>query len=136
MSKETVKVRIFRYNPDTDLAPTYQTYEVPWQGIGNVLQLLKHIYDEVDSTLAFHYYACGYQFCNTCMMMINGKGVHACITKVKAGDDLVLEPMVGYPVIRDLAVDFGRRITTPEGTYKLSKGTTITRTASPTTTHS
>ena len=128
MTQEIVKVKIFRYNPDTDTAPTYQTYEVPWQGIGNVLQLLKQIYEDMDRTLAFRYYACGYQFCNTCMMTINGKGVHACFTKVKAGDELTLEPMKGYPVIRDLVVDFGRTVPTSDGTYEISRGTTIKQT--------
>ena len=127
-SKEIVKVKVFRYNPDTDTVPTYKTYEVPWEGVGNVLQLLKQIYEAMDRTLAFRYYACGYQFCNGCMMTINGKGTHACFTKVKAGDELVLEPMKGYPIIRDLVVDFGTKVTTPEATYEISRGTTIKQT--------
>ncbi len=125
MSQGIVNVKIFRYNPDTDTAPTYQTYEVPWDGVGNVLQLLKQIYETMDRTLAFRYYACGYQFCNGCLMTINGKGTHACFTKVKAGDQLTLEPMTGYPIIRDLVVDFGRTYVTPTATYEISHGTTI-----------
>lgn len=127
-AKDVVKVKIFRYNPDTDIAPTYRTYEVPWDKVGNVLQLLKQIYEQMDRTLAFRYYACGYRFCNTCMMTINGKGTLACFTKVKPEDELTLEPMKGYPIIRDLVVDFGRTVTTPEGTYEISRGTTIKQT--------
>ena len=123
--KETVKVKIFRYNPDTDTAPTYKTYVIPWTEMGNVLQLLKEIYQTMDRTLAFHYYCCGYKFCNQCMMTINGKAAHACFTKVNPGDELVLEPMKSYPIIRDLVVDFGRKIATSEGTYQISKGATI-----------
>ena len=129
--KEIVKVKIFRYNPETDTIPSYRTYEVKWNFIGNVVQLLKKIYEEQDRTLAFRYYACGYQFCNGCMMTINGKPTHACFTKVRPGDELTLEPMSGYPIIRDLAVDFGRQYVTPEGAYNISKGVMI-KTVTPT----
>jgi succinate dehydrogenase/fumarate reductase-like Fe-S protein len=123
--KDIVKAKLFRFNPDTDAAPRYETYLVPWQGSGNVLQLLKKIYEELDRTIAFRYYACGYQWCNTCMMTINGKPTHACFTRVKAGDEITLEPMKGYPIIRDLAVDFGKTVTTPEGSFEISKGAII-----------
>ena len=125
----TVTVRIFRYNPETDAGPTYRTYAVPWEETGNVMQLLKQIYKTLDNTLAFSYYACGYRFCNTCMMTINGSVTHACFRKVSPGEELLLEPMKGYPIIRDLAVDFGRKITTPEGTYRISKGVIIKKIA-------
>ena len=126
--KEIVKVKIFRFNPDTDTVPTYKTYEVQWGFIGNVLQLLKKIYEEMDSTLAFRYYSCGYTFCNGCMMNINRKPAHACFTKVKPGEELTLEPMQGYPVIRDIVVDFGRTYVTPEATYEVTKGASIRKT--------
>ena len=125
MSNTTVKVKIFRYNPDTDLAPTYQTYDVPWTETGNLLQLLKVVYTEMDRTLAFHYYACGYKFCNSCMMTINGLVRQACCHFVSPGDELVVEPMKGYPIIRDLVVDYGRRVSTSDGTYDIRNGATI-----------
>lgn len=124
-TKGIVKVKIFRYNPDTDTVPMFKTYEVPLEGVVNVLQLLKQVYEEMDRTLAFRYYACGYQFCNGCMMTINGKPTQACFTKVKPGDELTLKPMKGYPVIRDLVVDFGITHITSEGTYEISKGAVI-----------
>jgi len=123
--KGIVKAKIFRYNPDVDLAPTYQTYEVQWEGKGNVLQLVKQIHNELDRTLAFNNFACGYKFCNGCMMTINGKVAHACLTYCEPGDSFVLEPMKGKPIIRDLVVDFGRKVCTAEGTYEISTGTTL-----------
>jgi succinate dehydrogenase/fumarate reductase-like Fe-S protein len=98
---------------------------VPWEETGNVMQLLKQIYKTLDNTLAFSYYACGYRFCNNCMMTINGLATQACFRKVSPGEELLLEPMKGYPIIRDLAVDFGKKITTPEGTFRISKGVII-----------
>ena len=123
--KGTVKAKIFRYNPDIDLSPTYKTYEIQWEGKGNVLQLVKQIHDEQDRTLAFNNFACGYKFCNGCMMTINGKPAHACLTYVEPGNEFVIEPMKGRPIIRDLVVDFGRKVVTPEGTFEISRGTVL-----------
>ena len=128
--EKKARVRIFRFNPETDAGPTYQTYLVPWEETGSLMQLLKQIYKTLDNTLAFNYYACGYRYCNNCMMTVNGSPKHACFTKVSPGDELLLEPMKGYPVIRDLAVDFGKKITGAEGTYRISKGTIIRKLAS------
>jgi len=128
MVEGKVKVKIFRYNPDMDNFPTYKTYEVPWNEKGNVLQLLKTIYKDLDRTLAFKYYSCGFKFCNSCMMLINGKPAHACLTLVKPGDEITIEPMPGYPIIRDLVVDFGRKVSTPEGVvYEIRKGAYVRR---------
>lgn len=125
MVKESVTVKIFRYNPETDAGPTYQTYIVPWEETGNVMQLLKLIYKTMDNTLAFSYYACGYRFCANCMMTINGSPGFACFKKVSPGEKLLLEPMKNYPIIRDLAVDFGRKVSTTEGTFTISKGVIV-----------
>lgn len=134
MAKSIIKAKIFRYNPDTDMAPTYKTYEVPWEAAGselqeekgNVMQLLKTIYEDLDRSLAFPYFACGFKFCNGCMMTINGVPTHACAMQVAPGDELVIEPMKGYPIIRDLIVDWGRKVTSADGTsYEISKGAVV-----------
>ena len=125
MAEKIVKVKIFRYNPDVDLAPIYKTYEVPWTEAGNVLQLLKTIYETLDRTIAFRYFSCGLKFCNGCMMTINGRISHACFTVINPGDELILEPLKGHPIIRDLVVDFGRKLSTDEHTYDLSQGAIV-----------
>jgi succinate dehydrogenase/fumarate reductase-like Fe-S protein len=124
-AKGIVKAKIFRFNPDTDLSPTYRTYAVKWEGKGNVLQLVKQIHDEQDRTLAFNNFACGYKFCNGCMMTINGNAAHACLTLVEPGNEFTIEPFKSYPLIKDLVVDFGTKVTTPTGTYEISKGAII-----------
>lgn len=135
MAKTTIKVKVFRFNPETDLVPSYKTYEVPWEKAnemqderGNALQVLKAIYENLDRTLAFPYFSCGYKFCNNCMMTINGVPTHACSFMVGPGDELTIEPMKGYPIIRDIVVDWGRTYVTPQGTYEVSKGTIIKET--------
>ena len=127
MTEQTVKMKVFRYNPETDQFPTYQTYTVPVTERMVVLQVLKAIYEDLDQTLAFRYYSCGYKFCNSCLMIINGRPRHACMTIVKPGDELLVEPYSGYPIIRDLVVDFGRRVITPDGALLLQRGTSVKR---------
>ena len=121
MTKEIVTAKVFRYDPDEDLYPTYQTYEVPVEEKTQVLQVLKEIYEKQDRTLAFRYFACGHKICNNCMMMINGTPKHACMTIVEGGDAVTLEPMTGYPIIRDLVVDFGRKVQTDDGVFQIHR---------------
>jgi succinate dehydrogenase/fumarate reductase-like Fe-S protein len=60
-------------------------------------------------------------------MMVNGKGMQTCSRPLKPGESLLIEPMKGYPVIKDLAVDFGMTITTTEGVFRKIEGTIIRR---------
>jgi succinate dehydrogenase / fumarate reductase iron-sulfur subunit len=122
MTNGIVTVKVFRYNPKTDLYPRYKTYEVPIEEKMMVLQVLKQIFEKQDRTIAFRYFSCGFKLCNSCMMTINGQVKHACMFAVKPGDKITLEPLTGYPLIRDLVVDFGRRVQTPDGTFQLYKG--------------
>ncbi len=121
MSKEIVTAKIFRYNPKADLYPRYQTYEVPIEERMMVLHVLKEIYENQDRTIAFRYFSCGHKFCNSCMMMINGQAKHACMAVVTAGDKITLEPLAGFPIIRDLVVDAGRKVQTPDAIFRIHK---------------
>jgi succinate dehydrogenase/fumarate reductase-like Fe-S protein len=58
-------------------------------------------------------------------MMVDGKGMQTCSRPLKPGESLLVEPMRGFPVIKDLVVDFGLTITTPEGVFKKMEGTVI-----------
>jgi succinate dehydrogenase/fumarate reductase-like Fe-S protein len=51
--------------------------------------------------------------------------MQTCSRPLKPGESLLIEPMKGYPVIKDLAVDFGLTITTPEGIFKKMEGAVI-----------
>lgn len=105
-----LKVEIYRYNPDTDKAPRMETYEVDTQGkdlmVLDVLELLK----EQDATLAYRR-SCREGVCGSDGMNINGKNGLACITPlsecVKKGK-LILRPLPGLPVIRDLVIDMSQ----------------------------
>jgi succinate dehydrogenase/fumarate reductase-like Fe-S protein len=58
-------------------------------------------------------------------MMVDGKGMRTCSRVLHPGEIILLEPMKGYPVIKDLVVDFGINITTPEGVFKKMEGSML-----------
>ena len=125
------KVKVFRYNPDTDAAPYYQDYEVPMEEDLTVLFILKKIYSDIDSTLAFRENLCYKGGCTQCLMTIDGKAAKACSTPVKPGAELLVEPVFSSPVVRDLVVDFGTAVTTADGGFTLSRGVLVKKGAPP-----
>lgn len=61
----------------------------------------------LDASLAFRY-SCRVAMCGTCAIRVDGRPVLACRTPVPAGTvELLLEPLTGLPVVRDLIVDTG-----------------------------
>lgn len=101
-------VSLYRYNPETDNAPYMQDIEldVP-EGrdlmVLDVITLLK----EKDPTIAFRR-SCREGVCGSDGMNMNGKNGLGCITplsEVVKKNKLVLRPLPGLPVIRDLVVD-------------------------------
>jgi succinate dehydrogenase/fumarate reductase-like Fe-S protein len=125
MSNEPVLLKIFRYDPSIDRAPTYKSYQVPWREGLLLLSAIKYVRDNLDETLAFRDYCCGCSWCMSCIMMVNGKGMKTCSRPLKPGESLLVEPMRGFPVIKDLAVDFGLILTTSEGVFRKMEGTVI-----------
>ncbi|MEM4468111.1 MAG: fumarate reductase (CoM/CoB) subunit TfrB [Candidatus Nezhaarchaeales archaeon] len=96
-------VKLFRYNPQVDKQPYYATYEVPWREGMTLLEVLNYIYENYEP-IAFRYYCrCG--VCGTCGVMLNGQPVLACRTYVDRIDEIIVEPLKNFNVIRDLVVD-------------------------------
>ncbi|MBB3059461.1 MULTISPECIES: succinate dehydrogenase iron-sulfur subunit [Microbulbifer] len=102
-----LKVSIYRYNPETDKAPYMQDYELDTQGkdlmVLDVLELLK----AQDPTLSFRR-SCREGVCGSDGMNISGRNGLACTTPLSEAarkGKLVLRPLPGLPVIRDLVVD-------------------------------
>ena len=121
----TTKVKTFRFNPDTDAAPYYQTYDVPMDENLTVLFILKKIYSDIDETLAFRENLCYKGGCLQCLMSIDGKAAKACSTLVEPGAEVLVEPCAGYAVVRDLVVDFGTTVTTPDGVFTIERGVVV-----------
>ena len=103
-----MQVSIYRFNPDVDEVPTMRAMEVDLpEGkdlmVLDVLELMK----TQDSTLSYRR-SCREGVCGSDGINMNGRNGLACITPVsqvvKKGK-LVLRPLPGLPVIRDLVVD-------------------------------
>jgi len=102
MGEEKAKVKVFRYNPEMDVEPRYETYEVPYQEGMTILDALIYIRQNYDSTLAFSY-ECRYGYCGSCAVEVNGKPTLACRDPVLKS--MVIRPLPNVPILRDLAVD-------------------------------
>ncbi len=105
-----LKVQVYRYNPETDNAPYMKTYEVDTEGkdlmVLDVLELLK----AQDPSLAYRR-SCREGVCGSDGMNINGKNGLACIKALSEcvkNNTLILRPLPGLPVIRDLVVDMAQ----------------------------
>ena len=99
---EKVTARVFRYDPSTDDAHRYETYEVPYEKGMRVLGVLMHIQENIDTSLAFRY-SCRRKRCGSCGVLVNGKPGLACMEEAKA--EMVIEPLPNLPIIRDLVVE-------------------------------
>ena len=103
-------VSIYRYNPEIDSEPSMKDFQVDTGGrnlmVLDVLELLK----QQDPALSFRR-SCREGVCGSDGMNMGGKNGLACVTPINdviKGGKLVLRPLPGLPVIRDLVVDMGQ----------------------------
>lgn len=100
---KSFNVKVYRTDPADPSKSWYDTFTVPYERGASVLDVLKYIYDNLDHSLAFTN-SCRIGKCTCCHDRVNGKTRLSCTTVVD-GNDLTVEPLPGYPVIRDLVVD-------------------------------
>lgn len=101
-----IKFSIYRYNPEKDAKPYFQDVEVE---VGDhdkkLLNALVLIKDDLDDSLSFRR-SCREGVCGSDAMNINGRNGLACLTDIAdLKQPIVLAPIPGLPVIRDLIVD-------------------------------
>ena len=103
-----LQVSLYRYNPETDDAPFMQDFSVETGGKDlMVLDVLELIKAEHDGSVTYRR-SCREGVCGSDGLNMNGKNGLACITPLSEtvkGDKLVIRPLPGLPVIRDLVVD-------------------------------
>ena len=104
----TLTVSVYRYNPEQDTVPSMQTFAVavPEGKDLMVLDVLALIKEQDDSFV--YRRSCREGVCGSDGMSINGTNGLACVTPLSEdvrGGKLVLRPLPGLPVIRDLVVD-------------------------------
>ncbi|NLI12185.1 2Fe-2S iron-sulfur cluster-binding protein [Pelotomaculum propionicicum] len=98
-----LNVDVQRYSPGKNAAPYRQIFQVPLETGISVLGLLDYIRKNLDETFAYKIY-CTNQHCGECGLMLNGKPVLACRDMITT-ENVVLDPLKGFKVIKDLVVD-------------------------------
>jgi succinate dehydrogenase / fumarate reductase iron-sulfur subunit len=104
-----IKLRIQRFNPETDAEPRFQEYAVEIDPNARLLDALMQVKRFQDGSLGFRK-SCAHGVCGSDAMRINGKDRLACKTLVKEvaedeGDTVTVAPLRYLPVQRDLIVD-------------------------------
>ena len=99
------RFHVYRYDPDSDAAPRMQTFALePIAGEHMLLDSLMRL-KSIDPSLSFRR-SCREGVCGSDAMNVNGKNRLACVTALGSlADPIVLRPIPGLPVIRDLVVD-------------------------------
>ena len=97
--------KIYRYDPDKDAKPYMQTLQVELDGSERMLLDALMKLKEHDPTISFRR-SCREGVCGSDAMNINGKNGLACLKPMRElTGDIVLKPLPGLPVVRDLIVD-------------------------------
>ncbi len=102
---ETIQLEVFRYHPESDSPPTYQSYQVPFRDDWVVLDALNWIKDHQDGTLT-HRWSCRMGVCGSCGMNVNGVPKLTCATFLREyyPSSIRIDPLENFPVERDLVV--------------------------------
>ena len=101
-----INLRVFRFHPEHDQKPHYDTFELDVDPSERVLDLLEQVRGFIDGSLAFRR-SCAHGVCGSDAMRINGRNYLACKVLVRdlKTSDITVEPVLGLKVIKDLIVD-------------------------------
>ncbi len=100
------RFKIFRFDPEKDEKPNYQTYTLEAQPTDKILDCLNRIRWEQDPTLALRM-SCAHGVCGSDGMRINGVCALACQRLVRDYEtsEFTIEPLFVFRVVKDLVVD-------------------------------
>jgi succinate dehydrogenase / fumarate reductase iron-sulfur subunit len=96
---------VYRYDPDKDKEPYMQRYELELDGSERMLLDALIKLKKQDESLSFRR-SCREGICGSDGMNINGKNGLACLMSLKnLPEKIIIRPLPGLPVVRDLVVD-------------------------------
>ena len=106
MAERTITLEVFRYRPETEKEPVFQSYAVPFRDDWVVLDALNYLKDEVDGSISYRW-SCRMGVCGSCGMMVNGTPKLTCAAFLKDyyPGPVRVEPLANFPVERDLIVN-------------------------------
>jgi succinate dehydrogenase / fumarate reductase iron-sulfur subunit len=102
-----VTLKVYRFNPEKDTEPHYDTFQVEANPTERILDCLNRIRWTQDSSLAFRM-SCAHGICGSDGLTINGQSALACQKLVKDFDynqEILIEPLRYFEVVKDLVVD-------------------------------
>jgi succinate dehydrogenase / fumarate reductase iron-sulfur subunit len=101
-----VTLKVYRFNPETEAEPHYDTFNVEADPNDRILDCLNKVRWKQDSTLAFRM-SCGHGICGSDGLTINNQAALACQKLVKDYDytrEILIEPLGYFEVVKDLIV--------------------------------
>ena len=105
MAEGSTKTALLRIRRGTSKrAGRFEDFEVAYEEGMSVLDALRWIRANLDSTLAFRYSCINANACKTCMARVNGEVEYTCIAKLTP-EVIIVEPLPKRPLIRDLVTD-------------------------------
>ena len=105
MADQSIRKAVLRVRRGTaNDEARYDDFEVPFEEGMSVLDALRWIRINLDSTLAIRYSCINANACKTCMALVNGEVEYTCIAKLNPGI-IIVEPLPKRPLIRDLVTD-------------------------------
>lgn len=101
-----ITLEVFRYRPDQETQPTFDSYEVPCEKDWVILDALNYVKDQIDGTLSYRW-SCRMGVCGSCGMMVNGVPVLTCAKFLQdfLPGPVRIEPLEHFPVVRDLVIE-------------------------------
>jgi len=102
-----VTLKIYRFNPEVDKEPHFDTFTVEANSNDRILDCLNKIRWEQDSSLTYRM-SCAHGICGSDAVSINGIPSLACQKLIKDYEDtkeLLIEPLRFFPIIKDLTVN-------------------------------
>lgn len=84
----------------------FETYEVPFESGNSVLDGLRYVRSHVDRSLALRYACINANACKECMVLVDGKTVYGCTTRLEARE-MRIEPLRNKDWVRDVVSEVG-----------------------------
>ena len=99
---DTVTLRVARWDPSSEAAGRYETWEVPYVARMRVLDALEYANERLGADIAYRWF-CGVRRCGMCAMSVNGEPKLTCWEPAER--TMTIEPLPRLPVVRDLVTD-------------------------------
>ena len=102
-------LKVYRYDPQKDQEPHYDTYQVDGlPDFSTVLDALIKVREDIDGTLTMRC-SCRSAVCGSCAFRVNGHAKLGCKTALAKlapnGEEVCVEPMGNMKVVKDLVTD-------------------------------